>query len=131
MFTIVASSTTMSWARPTVPKMSHGRGSWVASVPAVGTALVLVSLIALTYRGGELACAHRRANTAWMVRVLFIEAMPIWFQVRPKSARLIWTLASSHTSPGLANGTVAGNVTGLARPRTVSCPVTVTPSLDG
>jgi hypothetical protein len=27
MFTIVASSTTMSWARPTVPRISHRRGS--------------------------------------------------------------------------------------------------------
>ena len=63
---------------------------------------------------GGLACAHGRANTAWTVRVLFIEAMPIWFQVRPKSARLIWTSASSHTSPELATGTVAGNRPGAA-----------------
>jgi len=27
MFTIVASSTTMSWARPTVPRISHRRES--------------------------------------------------------------------------------------------------------
>jgi hypothetical protein len=43
----------MSWARPTVPKISHRRGSKVASVPAVGTAPALLSLIALTYRGAD------------------------------------------------------------------------------
>jgi len=38
-------------------------------------------------------------NTACTVIVFFIEAMPIWFQMRPKSARLTWTSASSRTSP--------------------------------
>src|SRR5215475_16093287 len=51
MLTTVASSTTMSWARPTVPRISHRRGARAAAVPAMGTALALVSLIALTYRG--------------------------------------------------------------------------------
>ena len=34
-----------------------------------------------------------------MVRVLFIEAMPIWFQIRPKSARSMRASASSQISP--------------------------------
>jgi hypothetical protein len=34
-----------------------------------------------------------------LVRVLFIDTKPIKFQVSPKSARLMWTSASSHTSP--------------------------------
>ena len=43
--------------------------------------------------------AYRRMNVAWIVRALFIDARPITFQVRPKSARLIRTSASSQTSP--------------------------------
>src|SRR5262249_24627207 len=50
MFTTVASSTTMSWARPTVPRISHRRGGKGGGTRD-GTALALVSLIALTYRG--------------------------------------------------------------------------------
>jgi len=37
-------------------------------------------------------------NAAWTVMVLFIDAMPIWFQVSPKSARLTSTSASSQIS---------------------------------
>jgi DNA-directed RNA polymerase specialized sigma24 family protein len=40
--------------------------------------------------------------------VFCIEVMPIWFQVRPKSARLTCTSASSRTSAESATDTVAG-----------------------
>jgi hypothetical protein len=74
---------------------------------------------------------QRRVNTACTVIVLFIEAMPIWFQVRPKSARLIWTSASSHTSPESEVEALASKDNGLVRSRTVRVPDTVTPWPDG
>ena len=40
MFTIVASSTTMSWARPTVPRMSHRREPVLALVLLLAVAPV-------------------------------------------------------------------------------------------
>src|SRR5215831_7807137 len=70
-------------------------------------------------------------NTAWTVMVLCMEAMPIWFQVRPKSARLTWALASSQTSPASKAETAASNDNGLVRSRTVRVPDTVTPCLEG
>src|SRR5262249_56870389 len=70
-------------------------------------------------------------NTAWTVIVLCIEAMPIWFQVRPKSARLTWASASSQTSPASKAETAAWNDNGLVRSRTVRVPDTVTPWLEG
>src|SRR6516165_9747296 len=59
MFTIVASSTTMSWARPTVPRISHRRGSGPAPARAAGpagTAPALVSLITLHLSGAVISC---------------------------------------------------------------------------
>jgi DNA-binding MarR family transcriptional regulator len=61
---------------------------------------------------------YGRVNTAWTVIVLRIEAMPIWFQMRPKSARLTWISPSSHVSPS-ALETVASKDTGRVWPRTV------------
>src|SRR5690242_13459570 len=56
MFTIVASSTTMSWAMPTTPRISHRRLSGAAPARAAGgpgrpttPVLVLVLFIALAY----------------------------------------------------------------------------------
>src|SRR5215468_2875410 len=65
-----------------------------------------------------------------MVRVLFIEVMPIRFQVRPKSARLMWTSASSQASPPWTDA-AASKDTGRVRPRTVSVPVTAAPPARG
>ena len=48
--------------------------------------------------------------------VFYIEAMPIWFQVRPKSARLTRISVSSRTSPEPRTRTVAGNVTAAGTP---------------
>ena len=48
MFTIVASSTTMSWARPTVPRMSHRRGSGVALARAARMTVVGAEFIAFS-----------------------------------------------------------------------------------
>jgi hypothetical protein len=70
-------------------------------------------------------------NTAWMVRVLVIDARPIRFQVSPKSARLMRTCASSHASPSPRTAAVPSKVTGRARSRTLRMPVTVTPGPDG
>ena len=47
------------------------------------------------------AAHHGRMNTAWTVRVLIAETAPSQFQVRPKSARLMRTSASSQISPSL------------------------------
>ena len=62
--------------------------------------------------------------------VLFIGAMRIGLYVRPKSARLTGTSASSRTSPAVAE-TFASKESGRVRPRTVRLPVTRTPSLAG
>jgi len=66
-------------------------------------------------------------KTARTVMVLRVDAIRIGLQVRPKSARLTWTSASSQTSSRSAAETVAPKVTGRVRSRTVSAPVTVTP----
>jgi hypothetical protein len=59
--------------------------------------------------------AQRLPNTAYTVIVFFIEAIPHWFQVKPKSARLTAASASSRTSPEPATDTRAGNVAALVR----------------
>src|SRR5579859_2776455 len=68
MFTIVTSSTTMSWARPTVPRISHRRSGGALARSAgrpgtrpVGLMLALVLLIALTYL--EVPSPLRRPQT--------------------------------------------------------------------
>src|SRR5690349_23338140 len=81
-------------------------------------------------RGEWCGRGYGRVNTAWTVIVLRIEAMRIWFQVRPKSARLTWISPSSHVSPS-ALETVASKDTGRVWSRTVRLPVTLTPPLPG
>ena len=56
--------------------------------------------------------------------------MPIWFQVRPKSVRLICTSASRLISPASTEAW-ASKVTGLVWSRTVRPPDTVTPWPEG
>src|SRR5215813_15070720 len=92
MFTIVASSTTISWARPTVPRISHRRGSRAASVPAAGTVLALVSLIALTYRGGGVhgflhgcGAATRRGRVRSLHEIVRESLQPLAMIVLPMS----------------------------------------------
>ena len=58
-------------------------------------------------------------NTAWTMRVLFMETMPILFQVRPKSPLSTGTSASSETSSWLAADTAASKDRGRVQSRTV------------
>jgi len=74
--------------------------------------------------------AYWRVKTAWTTIVLSIDAMPIRFHVRPKSARLTRSPPSSQTSPSAVE-TFASKDAGRVPPRTVRRPVTWTPSSDG
>src|SRR5690348_14338540 len=59
-----------------------------------------------------LGVSYERVNAAWTVMVLFIDAMPIWLQVSPKSARLTSTSASSQISAPSDDETLASNDSG-------------------
>ena len=72
--------------------------------------------------------SYWRVKTAWTMMVLFIDVMRIGFYVRPKSARLTGTSASSRTS-SLAADIFASKESGRVWPRTVRLPVTRTPPL--
>ena len=59
--------------------------------------------------------------------VVFIDTRPNGFQVTPKSARLMRTVASSHTSLSSPTAAVASKVRGRARSRMLRTPEIVTP----
>ena len=70
-------------------------------------------------------------KTTWTVIVLFIDVMPSWFQVRPKSARLTSVSPSSTTLCPRPRRPARRRTPGGCGPRTVRAPLTVTPSADG
>ena len=55
MFTIVMSSTTISWASPTTPRISHLRGSGPAVWSGAPPVLALTSLMTLIQSGGSIS----------------------------------------------------------------------------
>jgi hypothetical protein len=99
------------------------RRSAATSSPRQRSRRVACCRWALSRGSLQVTCGHRLVNTAWMVRVLVIETMPILFQVSPKSARLMSTSASSQISLSPWTHAAVSKNRVRVRPRTVSAPV--------